>query len=94
MQKRDDEERAEPELNNCTDRLQEYCEALEVFEMLAAKAPAGRDVLEAWRLAARNLINRAAASAILLERVEELEMNEPDAPRREGPRPRDPLRDA
>ncbi len=77
VQKLDDEERAEAELNNCTDRLQEYCEALEIFETLAARAPAGRDVLEAWRLAARNLVNRAAASAILLERVEEIELGTP-----------------
>ncbi len=80
VQKLDDEERAEGALNDCTDRLQEYRGALEVFGTLAARAPAGRDLLEAWRLAARNLVNRAAASAILLERVEELEMSVPMHP--------------
>ena len=80
VQKADDEERAEGELNNCADRLQEYRQALAIFEHLAAEAPIGDELLEAWLLAARNLINRAEAAAVLLERVEEAEQGMPMDP--------------
>jgi hypothetical protein len=80
VQEADDKERAEAELNNCTDRLQEYRQALGIFERLATEAPTGHELLDAWLLAARNLINRAEAAAILLERVEDAEQGMPMDP--------------
>jgi len=73
IQDTDDRAFVDTELNNCTDRLQEYREALGIFDELAQKAAARHELLEAWRLAARNLINRAQASALLLGRAQEVE---------------------
>ncbi len=60
------EEKLEHELNNCCLRLNEYSEALDRFEQLEAGGPRGQAELEHWRLAARNLVCRAASSIYLL----------------------------
>lgn len=67
------EDRIHEELGNCGERLQEYQQALAAFEQFSAEAGAGHHLLERWKLAARNLINRAQASALLLERAEQQE---------------------
>ena len=54
------------ELAECELRLREYRQGLELLEAYGRKATAGRAELEAWRLAARNLVNRAEASRFLL----------------------------
>ena len=56
------------ELETCELRLAEYREGLALFGAYAKVAKTGRDELKAWDLAARNLINRAEASRILLKR--------------------------
>jgi hypothetical protein len=57
----------EKELAICETRLKEYREGLALFGAYAKAAKAGRDELRAWDLAARNLINRAEASRVLLK---------------------------
>jgi hypothetical protein len=57
----------EKELETCERRLAEYREGLALFGAYAKVAKAGQDELKAWDLAARNLINRAEASRILLK---------------------------
>ena len=52
----------EEELATCERRLAEYREGLALFEAYAKIAKNGHEELEAWNLAARNLINRAEAS--------------------------------
>lgn len=56
----------EKELATCESRLEEYREGLALFGAYAKVAKTGRDELEAWALAARNLVNRAEASRVLL----------------------------
>jgi len=56
----------EQELATCERRLKEYREGLALFEAYAKAAKKGYDELKAWGLAARNLINRAEASQVLL----------------------------
>lgn len=54
------------ELENSRARLDEYRKALALFEAIGEAASAGESILEAWVLAARNLVNRAEASVALL----------------------------
>ncbi|HEX2695004.1 MAG TPA: hypothetical protein VHP61_04580, partial [Acidobacteriota bacterium] len=56
------------ELETCERRLAEYRDGLALFGAYAKVAKTGYDELKAWDLAARNLINRAEASRILLKR--------------------------
>ena len=56
------------ELETCEKRLAEYREGLALFGAYADVAKKGHDELKAWNLAARNLINRAEASKVLLKR--------------------------
>jgi len=56
----------EKELATCEKRLREYRQGLALFESYAKIARKGQAELRAWDLAARNLINRAEASRILL----------------------------
>lgn len=54
------------ELATCELRLAEYREGLALFAAYAKIAKTGHEELKAWDLAARNLINRAEASRVLL----------------------------
>lgn len=54
------------ELATCELRLAEYREGLALFAAYAKVAKTGHEELKAWDLAARNLINRAEASRVLL----------------------------
>jgi hypothetical protein len=56
------------ELETCERRLAEYRDGLALFGAYAKVAKTGHEELKAWDLAARNLINRAEASKILLKR--------------------------
>lgn len=55
------------ELGNCERRLEEYRQGLELFQAYDKIAKSGQGELGAWILAARNLINRAEASKLLLK---------------------------
>ena len=57
----------EKELGTSETRLKEYREGLAQFGAYAMVAKSGHEELRAWDLAARNLINRAEASRILLK---------------------------
>jgi len=57
------------ELNNAIGCLAEYRKGLALLEAFGEAASTGQDILEAWVLAARNLVNRAEATAALLERA-------------------------
>jgi hypothetical protein len=54
------------ELETCERRLSEYRDGLALFGAYAKVAKKGHEELKAWDLAARNLINRAEASRLLL----------------------------
>lgn len=54
------------ELSACESRLGDYRRGLALFGAYAGIAKGGRDELDAWTLAARNLINRAEAARLLL----------------------------
>ena len=56
----------EKELAECESRLAEYRRGLDLFRAFAKTARSGRAELEAWILAARNLVNRAEAARFLL----------------------------
>jgi hypothetical protein len=56
----------DPELVECELRLREYRQGLELFRAYDRTAKSGHAELEAWILAARNLVNRAEASRFLL----------------------------
>ena len=56
----------EKELAECERRLGEYRQGLDLFRAYEKLARSGHDELDAWTLAARNLINRAEASKLLL----------------------------
>ena len=56
----------EAELAACEQRLEEYRQGQAYFRAYEGIARAGHDELEAWILAARNLVNRAEASRLLL----------------------------
>jgi hypothetical protein len=58
--------RLEQELADCETRLEEYRRGLAFFRAYAKLAKSGREELEAWILAGRNLVNRAEASRVLL----------------------------
>jgi len=53
-------------VDDCEKRLAEYSEAVPIFEGLLRKAGRGREFLEPWILAAKNLKARAEASLLLL----------------------------
>jgi hypothetical protein len=55
------------ELEACEKRLAEYNDGLALFEAYAKAAKTGYEELKAWARAARNLINRAEASRLLLK---------------------------
>ncbi len=55
------------ELENCRLRLAEYKQSLELFNAYSNKAAKGHELLELWKLAARNLINRAETSICIIE---------------------------
>ena len=57
----------EKEFAACESRLKEYRQGLALFEAYAKVAKKGQAELVAWNLAARNLINRAEASRVLLK---------------------------
>ncbi len=63
----------EGELANCADRLVEYRQALAMLQAFGAGISKGRDVLQQWELAARNLVSRAEASMYLLAQAREAE---------------------
>jgi len=54
------------ELASCDLRLDEYRRGLAFFRAYEGAAKSGRNEIEAWVLAARNLVNRAEASRLLL----------------------------
>jgi hypothetical protein len=70
-------DQVEQELADCGERLEEYRQALELFEAFSRKARRGKKHLDLWNLAARNLINRAEASSFLLECAEQLKEARP-----------------
>jgi len=57
----------EKELANCRARLAEYQQALEIFTGLQEQVSRNRELIDLWVLAAKNLINRAEVSCLLLE---------------------------
>ena len=57
----------EQEYKNCNLRLAEYEAAARLFEIINVKALKGHEFIVFWRLAARNLVNRAKVSICLLE---------------------------
>ena len=57
----------EKELAACEIRLGEYRQGLDLFRAYRTKARSGGEELGAWILAARNLVNRAEASRLLLK---------------------------
>ncbi len=69
--------RAERELENCRRRLEDYRQALEMLRGFRRGATQGHEYLDLWELAARNLINRARATAFLLECHAQLAAGEP-----------------
>ena len=56
----------EKETADCERRLGEYRQGLDLFRRYEKLAKSGHEEIEAWILAARNLINRAEASKVLL----------------------------
>ena len=57
----------EKELAACETRLGEYRRGLDLFRAYGKTASSGEEELGAWILAARNLVNRAEASRLLLK---------------------------
>ena len=55
------------EIDNCRYRLEEYRDGYKLMCEFSEKATKGYELLKWWNLAARNLINRAEASAFLLK---------------------------
>ena len=68
IEKAAEDGKIECELQNCRKRLEEYEEALVIFEKLSQQLTKNNDLIYFWELAARNLINRAKASIYLLEK--------------------------
>jgi hypothetical protein len=60
------EGRLDAELENSRARLDEYRRGAALFEALGERVSKGERIMYAWGLAARNLVNRAEASAALL----------------------------
>jgi hypothetical protein len=54
----------------CERRLGEYAEALNRLSSMQSAARRGHDLLNVWKLAARNLMNRAEVSQFLLEHAD------------------------
>jgi len=61
-----EEKRLDAQIDNTTQRLEEYRAALPLFAEFAGKAKKGQETLDIWNLMARNLINRAEAALFLL----------------------------
>lgn len=61
------EDKLDEELTNSRERLAEYRQSANLLEAFAAKASKGREILDWWKLAGRNLINRAEAAVFLLQ---------------------------
>ncbi len=61
------EGRLDAERENCRKALAGYQEARDLLDAFARKAVKGSKLLAMWNLAARNLCNRARASALLLD---------------------------
>lgn len=57
----------EEELENCRVQLEKYKTALSAFGKIRAGVSAGHDLLDLWILQSKNMINRAKASAVILE---------------------------
>jgi hypothetical protein len=57
----------ESELAECELRLRDYTQGLEMLKAYDKTAKSGHDEISAWILAARNLVNRAEASLVLLK---------------------------
>ena len=64
--------RLEAEAEACCARAEEYRRALQQLRAFACKAERGFPYLEVWDLAARNLINRASVSRLLLAHADEV----------------------
>jgi hypothetical protein len=58
------------EIERCRLRSREYQDGLELFETLERRATKGKENMGLWKLAARNLINRAQAAELLLVQQE------------------------
>lgn len=75
------EGRLSAERENCSKVLPGYQEALELLRAFARRAPKGGRLIGLWDLAARNLCNRARASALLLdcksENITQLALTDP-----------------
>jgi hypothetical protein len=63
------EGRLDRELTNALNCLLHYRKGLALLEAFGEAASTGRDILDAWVLAARNLVNRAEATVALLGRA-------------------------
>jgi hypothetical protein len=68
LEKLDNEGHVEKELINSQDRLEEYLQGLSLLAEWAPQATTGKEILDWWLLAARNLVNRAQATIFLLDR--------------------------
>ena len=55
------------ELRTCRQRLEEYKQGLNLLNEYSKKAKKGQELLRFWKLAARNLINRAETSICIIE---------------------------
>jgi len=64
------EDRLDADLENARRRLVEYRQSHQLFGQLALAAHDGRELLERYRLAARNLIHRAQAAIYLITRLQ------------------------
>jgi hypothetical protein len=64
--------RIQEEADLCATRLAQYNEALELVKGLEATVRRGQELLKFWKLAARNLANRAEVSAFLLAHADEV----------------------
>lgn len=63
------EGRLDSEIAKCQTCLAGYREALQILDGFSRKATKGQEYLKVWDWAARNLINRARASALILDAV-------------------------
>lgn len=72
------EGKLEKELKTCQLRLEEYKQALRMFEELSNNSLTANDLLDYWILAAQNLINRALVSEWLISNKLGLDISEVD----------------
>jgi hypothetical protein len=64
------ENRLGREAGVCRERLSEYARALDLLRQLDGQVLRGQDLVRQWKLAARNLANRAEVSAFLLDHAD------------------------